>query len=176
MKVRDKGPVKYSLVGQMQPQKGTVEGVKFVALDAIPDCDPEQCCALPWCHYRKKGTCSFRKIYLMNVINSYIDALESPTRLMLLRIGSLLVPLWDQLCRLKMEELAVSKVMTSSGIHSTHKAIRETVRTILKLEAELKLVRVKGKTEEDQNDRDPLLYGDADYYDSLTQEMDPDDI
>ena len=112
----------------------------------------------------------------MNVMNGYIGDIEEPAESDMQRIGYLLIPLWDQLCRLRLEELKVRSVMQGPRIHPVLGAIKEIIRQIVRTEIWLK-VGINKNT--NMNPLDLLKHGNPDYYDQLTQdfnEMEDDEI
>lgn len=161
-------------VGEVSPRpRSMVDGLPLIALDGINDCQGDECPVLDQCSYKKYGKCGLRRRYIEHVIKSYITSIDRLDSLDLQRIGSLLVPLWDQLCRLKMEEVAILKVFDGKGINPVLKNIREVIKTIIHVEKTCKLDR-KG---EKVDPMDLSQFGDPDYYESLEKrEMAEDEI
>ena len=156
-------------VGGFKIQKGEFRGIELITLDAISECTGTNCKAFRMCTYKKDGSCRLRRTFLMKVINNY---LESNIEWDFQKIGTMLVPLWDQLCRLKIEEISIKSPFQGEKIHPVFGAIRETIRLITKLEANCKLKKVRRDEDLHEDERDTALFGNPDYYDSLTEDDD----
>jgi len=158
-------------VGQLVPAKGLVDGLKVTSLDAIQECPKEECVAFHACNYIKQGPCKVRKYFILAVHSAYLNTLKEPNEVDLMRIGSLLVPLWDQLCRFKIEEMSITATMMMKGyrIHPIFKAVRETIKAIVQMEYQIGIERkcIGGNVSGKFPNFDDFMHGDPDYYESL---------
>jgi hypothetical protein len=171
-KVRNK--LRLRDVGGFKVQKGEFREIDLITLDAIPDCTGTNCKAFRMCTYKKDGPCRMRRTFLLNVINNYLRNCSTATEWDFQRIGTMLVPLWDQLCMLKIEELSIQSPMRGEKIHPVYGAIRETIKIITRLESEFRLRATRDDDESPpEEEKDTSLFGDPDYYDSLTEEEMP---
>jgi len=135
-------------LGDIRVWKADIGDVKVISWDAIPPCRGEVCSIWGICSKRGKEVskrhCGVVHEYLGNVnemiFRNYYNQLTEP---MLFKIGMHLIPLYKQLCRLKIEELAVENLVhIVSGrylIHPIMKEIRETVKDIEKVWSSLGL-------------------------------------
>jgi hypothetical protein len=160
-------------VGGFKVRKGEFRAIDLIALDATPHCTGTNCKAFRMCTYKKDGPCRMRRKFLLNVINNYLRNCSRATEWDFQRIGTMLVPLWDQLCMLKIEELSIVSPMRGEKIHPVYGAIRETIRTITKLEPEFKLKALRRGNEGGalpEEAKDTSVFGNPDFYDTLTQD------
>ena len=81
------------------------------------------------------------------------------------RIGTMLVPLWDQSCRLKIEEFALDSPMQGDKLHPVFEAIRSTIKMISKIESDRKIKAPRPRRsgdEPEEEERDDTLFGNPD--------------
>lgn len=162
--------IKNNFIGIGKISKGVVAGQKVVALDFIGECPGRECKLFRDCNYLKVGPCRLRKLFLYHIINSYVTQITDLKPIQLTKIGALLLPLWDQLVRFKMEEATLSEITTKGGlINPIYSAIRETIKTILRVEAEC--VHTKGAIEIPSGVEELNQYGDPNFYSELTQDL-----
>ena len=162
--------IKNNFIGIGKISKGAVAGHKVVALDFIGECPGRECKLFNDCNYLKVGPCRLRKLFLYHIINTYVTQITDLKPVQLTKIGALLLPLWDQLVRFKMEEATLSEITTKGGlINPIYSAIRETIKTILKVEGEC--VKVKGGIEIPNGLDELNQYGDPNFYEELTQDL-----
>ena len=122
-------------LGVMKVSKGKHKGMQLWSWDAVPECYVDVCKISDTCRYEKGGRCTVQLLYVKSVnelIFRNFEGLDEPT---LYRIGMHLVPLYRHLCKLKIEELAVTNALytTDKGIKKIspiYKEIRETIRQI----------------------------------------------
>ena len=171
---KEKNRVSVSGIGGLNCQKGNINGIDLVLLDAIPQCTGVDCPAFTVCSYKKDGPCKMRRTFLANVINNYLKNCHKATEWDFYRIGTMLVPLWDQLCRLKIEEFSIDSPMQGKKLHPVYAAVRDTIRVIMRLEVAFRL-RTPPQSQADDHipievkeERDFSLYGNPEFYDSLT--------
>ena len=122
-------------IGKIGVTKGKLGEYELYSWDAISDCLGEECACHSVCEYSKIGKCRLQLNYLKGITNiiyrNYKEKLDEPT---CFRVGMHLIPLYGILCRLKMEEMMVTKTVhiTKAGlkIHPIYKEIRETIKSI----------------------------------------------
>lgn len=126
-------------LGDIKVWKAKVRGVTIVSWDAIPPCRGDGCSIWDICGKKdsriSSSHCGVLYEYIGNVnlmiYRNYADQLTEP---MLFRVGMHLIPLYKQLCRLKIEELNVfeliGEVKGKWQVHPILKEIRETVKQI----------------------------------------------
>lgn len=79
------------------------------------------------------------------------------------------MPLWDQLIRFKMEEASIKDIMPKATINPIYSAIRETIKTILRVEGECLAPAQRGSIPiPDIPEDEHNLYGDPNFYRELT--------
>jgi hypothetical protein len=120
----------------MHIRKGNEEGNPVVAWSAIMDCLRDRCRIEDQCHYQKKGKCDVQVQFLQVTLE--MIRMENPALKynQAYRIGLHLVPLYKTLCKLYMDELAVSHptYTTEKGTRQSHpvyKEIRDTLKMIM---------------------------------------------
>lgn len=169
--------------GQVQPTKGKDnEGNQLVSWDALPDCY-EQCPITDKCPYNGRTIkCTVMKAYLGSaasiVLRNYqLDEAE------LLRVGTHLIPLYRNLCRLQILEFSLTRVTQLNKVgnvvmHPVYDMIKNHVVVIENLWKSLGLHdESKKKKHVIRNgpngvpDSIPtvgdIVNGDPDYYDNL---------
>ena len=105
--------------------------------DVVPPCNGELCPANHLCDYTKDlGKCLVTSTYLraaaQTIFQNFSEILDEPT---LYRIGIHLMPAYRTLCRLKIEELGVTKVISISSqgkptANPIYREIRETIKLV----------------------------------------------
>ena len=97
-------------LGTMYVTKGSdTTGMKqIITWEVIKFCSGERCPAFALCGYEKVGKCKVEGTYLRSIAQilhrNFIDVLDEPT---LTRVGMHLMPIYQNLCRLKISELGV---------------------------------------------------------------------
>jgi hypothetical protein len=117
-------------------EKGSVDGKMLFAWDSIQNCTGKKCIIVDRCEHLKKGKCALQLSYIMALSKSIFSKYRFMDEVSLFKVGMHLVPLYSQLCRLKMLELSIEnlEVVDSKGrisIHPVHKQIRETIMVII---------------------------------------------
>jgi len=141
-------------LGQLKIQKGgTVEvsngekskEIRLEMLDAIPECRKDKCLLAPQCPYPKKGRCKVRLHYVVGKEKFFHDNAAKLDELTMCRIGQLLLPLYDQLCRFQMEQLVIETVDTHyNRVHPIFATVRATIKDIFTVEKNLQLEKKLG--------------------------------
>jgi hypothetical protein len=135
-------------IGSLTLEKGTIrKDVKMFAWDGIQECtggavDPtdmnavvNQCPVTDMCTYIKRGKCAVQVKYLETLYSSILGTYTYLDEPMLFKIGMQIVPLYLQLVKLQIAELAVRHptYLSDKGtvmVHPIFKEIRETMKTI----------------------------------------------
>jgi hypothetical protein len=121
--------------------KGLVrEDKQLVAWDCIQDCVPERCPIGTRCTYKHHSDpkCAVQTEYLQTFVDTIFRTYRYMDEAEMYKIGMHLVPLYSQLCRLKIVELGVGAVTYEdlrgvTKIHPIFKEIRDTLRVISSL-------------------------------------------
>jgi hypothetical protein len=130
--------------------KGTVrEGMELKSWDCIQDCNKDQCPIGHSCIYSASSSpkCALQTEYLQSFVDiifrtyKYIDEAD------MFKIGMHLVPLYSQLCRMKIAEKGVTAVTYEdlrgkTCIHPIFKEMRDTMKTISMLWKDLGFTEV----------------------------------
>lgn len=151
--------------------------------DAVKDCIGKECAAVSSCSYVQKGKCSTMRAYMKGVsraiYNDYEGILNDKE---LMHIGLHLLPLYKILCQMKIEEMGVHRIVTTTE-HGTmvanpiYREIRETMKLI---NMEWKMIDLMAPTmggikfPHQQGRKAKMIdinKGDPEYYDTMT---DPD--
>lgn len=162
-------------------QKGIVRNDKqLVAWDCVQDCDPDRCPIGSKCMYTAKSNpkCALQTEYLQSFVDMIFSTYRYIDEADMFRIGMHLVPLYSQLCRMKIVEKSVGNVTYEdmkgvTRIHPIFREIRDTVKTISSLWREMGFTAVP----------DPALpsttfvngregFGDPNHYASLIKDSD----
>lgn len=125
-------------IGRLGVGKGTSDdgNVYLYSWDAIQDCEGERCPAHEFCEFDQRGKCTVMRQYLKSVMTLiFRNFAEDLTEPHLYRIGMHLMPLYKMLCRMKIEEMAVRRVVTvddkgKRAANPLYKEIRETIKLI----------------------------------------------
>jgi hypothetical protein len=121
-------------------------GNALVVWDLADECRRDDCPLHSRCIYDKQEVCGLEKIYLREVVK-LIYVLEKNNKLPQFSMhvaGTMLVPLYKQLCRFKIHEMSLKNVMFETtkraGIHPIYKEYRDTVKLLLSIWKELGVV------------------------------------
>lgn len=162
-------------LGSLSIFKGEIgdTGDRMISWDAVPECD-ESCKLYDACPYDKsKKRCNLRVKYVESVMKSLTKSVKDPDPITLIRMGMLLMPLFNSLVDLKIEKhMSNGRVRGMKGIDPVMKEMRETIKQIDSMLVDLgvkvggSLVDSKGKAVK----RDNFLNGDSSYYDEMIGE------
>ena len=132
--------------GNKQLHKGEVrEGVHLVSWDCIQECDPAECPIGMRCLYAHKASgkqCLLQIEYINELTTTILDQYPHLAQDDMYRFGMHLVPLYSNLCRMKILEWSLPSVtcIDSKGnikIHPVYNEIRTTIKTISSLWREM---------------------------------------
>ena len=120
----------------MHIRKGNEDDNPVVAWSAIADCLRHRCRIEEQCHYQKKGKCDVQVQFLQVTLE--MIRLENPSLKynQAWRVGMHLIPMYKTLCKLYMDELAVTHPTYESDkgtrhSHPVYKEIRDTLKMIM---------------------------------------------
>jgi hypothetical protein len=123
--------------GTLTISRGQHKGEKALfSWDITADCTGETCPAFGICEYEKVGKCKAMTLYLKGVTNVVIgEHLDDLTEAQLFRIGMHMVPLYRTLVKMKIEELGVTRIISSDdkgklSAHPIYKEMREQIKLI----------------------------------------------
>ena len=129
-------------VGKLAMRRGKAvpgEDVKLWSFDAIQNCTMDDCPAYNDCPYKSRGDkCGVELSYIRSLWGMIYDNFsERFTEPFLFRVGMHMIPLYKGLCRMKLEEMGVNKIVytTVSGdfkIHPIYSEIRRQMEFINK--------------------------------------------
>ena len=125
-------------IGSMHIQKGSdATGTKqIISWEIAKPCRGERCPAAELCTYTRGARCRVENTYLRAVSNTiyqnYITILDEPT---LMRVGLHLMPIYQNLCRLKLVEAGIEDPVVSDAkgklsIHPVYKEMREHIKLL----------------------------------------------
>lgn len=131
-------PKRYGQVlGTVSVERGShKKNIRLFSWDAINDCTDTRCIASEFCTYDRRGKCTIQANYLRAfsevMFNNFGDFFSEAD---FYYVGMHLTPLYKTLCKLKIEELAVTRVVNvdEKGIrrvNPVYKEIRETIKLI----------------------------------------------
>ena len=124
-------PTTRSKMGSLNIVKGKMSGALLVAFDLVEDCSDSKCPIYAKCKYEKAGPCSVQAEYIGMVTAKLGKIAAVDSEVDSVRVGMLIVPLFQQLIRLKMEEYCTSVLGGKSGkANPIFKETRETIKTI----------------------------------------------
>lgn len=132
-------PIRYNqALGDVSVERGKTRNqqVRLYSWDAINDCQAENCVAYQFCRYDKKGKCTIQANYLRAFSDvMFTNFAASFTEGDFYYIGMHMMPLYKTLCKLKIEELAVTRVINVDEkgvrrVNPVYKEIRETIKLI----------------------------------------------
>jgi len=127
-----------SEVGSLKPTKGAVAktGLILIAFDAIQECKGSDCPIYEDCPYVKKGRCTIELKYLDAVQTSiFKDIGTKMTQNLQNKITLFVMPMFQQLIRMKMEAFSVQRVtyVNRQGtvkIHPIYSEIRSVIQSL----------------------------------------------
>jgi hypothetical protein len=163
----DHSNMKKQNIGHMELFKGTKDDLSLIMFDAVPECRDdcpimkrEMVC--PYAKNVNKGKpCRIQRRYMQAVVNYVEKSVKKKDDQVMMKIGMMVVPIFQQLIRFKLEAHALNNdVMLGNKVHPIFKEIRETIKLADNLVNSLNpLFDVdKGRG---------ILDGDADYYDKI---------
>ena len=125
-------------IGKMFIQKGFDHtGVKqILSWETVKPCRGERCVAYNLCEYTEGPRCKVESTYLRQVsaiiYRSYISVMDEPT---MMRVGLHLMPIYQNLCRLKIYEAGLGDLITEdskgkSSINPVYKEMREHIKLL----------------------------------------------
>ena len=128
---------------KLPPRKGTYHNLPLVAWSPIEECIAELCRIDSMCEYVKTTAiktvkCGLQKSYMKataEMIHRCFEKELQDNENLLFKVGMQLMPLYRALCKLKMEELAVSYPVYSTPrgdrkADPVYKELRETIKSI----------------------------------------------
>ncbi len=122
--------------GKITVRKGNYDELALYSWDAVPDCKDEMCKAHFMCDFDRRGKCTTMMQYLKGtsqmIFKNFGEVLDEPT---FYRVGMHLMPMYRTLSRLKIEELGVNNIITTSDTgrkqaNPIYKEIRDTIKLI----------------------------------------------
>jgi len=124
-------------IGKLGVRKGTYNGdIQLVSWDALPDCNGERCIISEICTYDHGVKCQVQRQYLRSVMEMiFTNYADKMTEAQLFQVGMHLMPLYKTLSKLKIEELAVQRIITVDDrgmvrVNPVYKEIRETIKLL----------------------------------------------
>jgi hypothetical protein len=153
-------------IGDFSLIKGEMDGIPLVLWDAVQECT-EECVIWDKCPYSRKDKCELRKRYLKSVIGSLEKGISNKDEITVMKIGLMLVPLFNQLVTFKLRAYSLGNgqdMFVSSKkiqINPVFKEIRDIIKDINSLLKDLCV-------DKDVESRS-LLNGDSDYYDTMVK-------
>jgi hypothetical protein len=161
-------------IGDTNINKGFIDGKTIIAWDTIASCKAKECMVYDRCSYLKRGKCGVQIAYVTTLTSTIMSRYKFLDELSLFKIGTHIIPLYSQLCKMKILEMALETVdiIDEKGrilIHPVYKAIRETLTTITIMWRDLDITIRGGDFDSDL----PLTAatsksGDSSYYDTLS--------
>jgi len=144
-----KGVINPNKMNQLYPKLGEIEGKPLLRWDPATRCS-DYCVIYEECPYIKKGRCSLETTYMNTIYRSIIspDPEKGVAELMsdfeVQRVGLHLMPLYQQLVKMKkvahaVDEMVVSDKKGSVKMHPVFAEIRTVIRDIAKEMKDLKL-------------------------------------
>lgn len=123
------------------PAKDTIKGdekekrISLYSWDVIQDCQKYLCPAADHCTYKQSGKCSVMVQYLKSTSAMFFDNFGGKVNETdFYRIGMHLMPLYANLCRFKIEEMGVKRViLTGAGERKYPHPVFKEIRSIIKL-------------------------------------------
>ncbi len=162
-------------IGDIGLDKGYVrEGIPLVAWDSVQTCFKKCPITLKCPHFHINKKCEVQVDYLTRVCQSIFGRYKYMDSRSLFKFGMHVIPLYSQLCRLKIIELGVKDLELSAKgkiyIHPVYREIRETLKMIVLICKDLELyidgkVPMPGINEEG----DANGWGDPNYYEEISK-------
>jgi len=133
-------PKRYNIeIGRMHVMKGKdhTDTKQIVTWETVKPCRGERCPAFEMCEYNAgQRKCRVESVYLRAVASiiyrNYISVLDEPT---LMRVGMHLMPIYQNLCRLKIAEVGIANMVETdakgkSTISPIYKEMREHIKLL----------------------------------------------
>lgn len=163
--------------------KGEIrEGIDLISWDAIQKCNKDICPIGKSCQVASvlaNRPCAVQTQYLQSFVDTVFQTYRGLDESDAYKVGMHLVPMYSQLCRLKILEKAQENVMYydrhgSPSIHPVYKEIRDTLKTISTLWKDIGIKGgpvgfSNGPTAPGQANRG---YGDPTHYDTISKGAD----
>ncbi len=172
-------------VGNMEVKKGMVRDMTLFGWDSVEQCSDTKCKLYNECGFIKQGACGVQVKYLEAFMSTVLTNYTHLDNMCLYQIGMHLLPLYSQLCKMKLVEKGLKgqvMVETRKGgltVHPIYKEIRSTMLAIngewrrlelfrngFELEIDLKQEKVERK----EGKVIDLEKGDAGYYKSISRD------
>ena len=139
-------------INRLYPKMGEVDGKALLRWDPATTCN-ETCVVYDECPYEKKGRCSLEMTYMNTIYRNLVNPdpakgiAEYLSDFELQRVGLHLMPLYQQLVKMKkvahaVENMIVSDKKGSLKIHPIFSEIRAVIRDIAK---EMKEIGIEAK-------------------------------
>ncbi len=166
-------------LGDTSLDKGVINGKQIIAWDAIGNCKGNDCLVYDRCSFLKKGKCGVQMNYVQTITRTVMDRYRYLDEMALMKIGLHIVPLYSQLCKMKILEMALEDIdiVDDRGrvvIHPVYKSIRETLAVITMMWRDLDIsIRCSSDMISTADDI-PLAAsknGDSTYYTSLSDSV-----
>jgi len=161
--------------GYLYPNEGTKDATRVYIWSIVDDCDPENCPLVDDCPYkdRKINKCSVQSRYLkvvFRVASGKIGNMMDED--VMLMIGLELIPLYNQLFKLKVQDQAIkSSVYTDKDgkfrVNPTYKEIREVMKHIRQIWKEVEKISKQGREV-----KNPDAIGDNAFIEALSHDVD----
>lgn len=175
--------------GSKSLHKGEVrEGVQLVSWDCIQECDPERCPIGLKCLHATQSfgkQCMLQVDYINELTTTILDQFPDIAVDDMYRFGMHLVPLYSNLCRMKIVEWSLRDIMVEDSrgnlkIHPIYAEIRNTIKTITSVWRDMGFLRppgiggpsVPGESAFGRNNG----YGDPNHYARISQQEDKHDV
>ena len=111
-----------------------VNDITFYSWDAMQDCRVEECPAFRMCVYEKRGKCMIMQKFLKACASSLIFKNPDINQDTVFRVGTELMPLYAQMVRFFIEEIAIKDASSTNrgkiSVHPIFKEIRECIKLI----------------------------------------------
>src|SRR5512137_1037931 len=129
----------WSKLGHISMEKGFIGEKPLIVWDGIQECNGEQCGIYDRCNSKVKnyanGKCKIMKEYISSLLFAIDKSYKGLDEVQMIKIGFQIVPLYSQLCRLKMIEMTVRDIVYSTEkgsqlVHPVFKEIREVLKAI----------------------------------------------
>lgn len=173
-------------VGDMEVEKGIVRNMTLFGWDSVERCSGVKCPVYSECGNIKQGSCGVQVKYLEAFMSTVLSNYTHLDPMCLYQIGMHLLPLYSQLCKMKLVEKGLKGQMmveTRKGgmfVHPIYKEIRSTMLAITGEWRRLELFRSGLTLELDLKDEEKekrkegkvidLEKGDQGYYKSISRD------
>lgn len=159
--------------GEVETDNGPV---KTIMWDACRDCDPENCPIRENCPYENQSEkCHIMRLYLNEMFSSALKVTgKHLNNKEMVRIGMHLIPLYSQLCWLKLHYKALDNPLyaTNTGI-KVHPVLKEMREVIKSIDSVWSSVGVKSSVTDSYGNEQSIegwLNGDDSYYEDMVNE------